>query len=438
MVAYFRVLFFAGVLTAWRGANATQPVDASLQALLNRHQVEPGNALLCEQIGVSYTRLNAFEKAAEFFREAIRLNPERIPARKNLGTVLWFLGQREESVAIFRVLAPLIPTDPVPQLYLALSAYDHKNLEMAAAYFEHAGTLASDNQETLPFVIESYLATGRFRYATQLLERRVAAGVSDSKTYRWLGEAYDGQAYPEKAFQAYTKAIEIGPTEAENYLALAGFSIAHANPSFAREVLSRGLQQTSRSPKLLLEIGLAWGTEGNFEKARQAFEDATMAEPDWPMPLLALGVTELQTGNAEHAAEYFYKAERAAPDDYRCYYLHALALNRSSASQNASARETAISELRHAIQLNPLNVQSRIALAQSEISDGRRGEADTELREALRIEPGEPTALYKLALLCRSQGKTQEAARLLKSFQRSKRKSHSEENEFVLILRTLR
>ncbi len=428
----------AAALAAQPFISIAQAADTSLQGLLNRYQTEPHNALLCEQIGVSYTRLNALDKAAEFFREAVRLNPERTSGQKNLGTVLWFLGRKEESAGIFKVLEKRIPADPVPQLYLGLSAYDRKNMEPAAAHFERAGALASDNPETLPLVIESYLAAGRFEQASQLLERRIAAGISDSQTYRWLGDAYDSQTLPEKAFQAFSKAIEAGPTEAESYLALAGFSIAHANPSFAREVLSRGLQRTSQPAKLLLEMGLAWGIEGNFDKARQSFVDANAAKPDWSMPLLALGVTELQTGNAEHATECFHKAQSVAPDDYRCYYLHALALGRSPAGQNASARATAISELKHAIQLDPQNAQPRIALAQAEIANGHSAEAETELREAIRIRPGEPAALYKLALLCRREGKTQEAARLLHAFQQSKSKSHDEENEFVLILRTVK
>jgi len=415
-----------------------QQSAGSLDTLLSRHRAEPSNALICEQIGVLYARLNEFDKAAEFFQKTVALNPQRLAAQKNLATVLWFLGRKSESSALFATLEKRLPDDPVPQLYLGLAAYDKKNMEAAASHFEHAGTLASDNSETAPFVIESYLDTRRFEKASQLLEHQIASSNADSQTYRWLGDAYDAQAQPEKASQAYSKAIEIAPELADNYLALAGFSMEHANPSYAREVLSRGLRKTTAPAKLLLETGLAWAIEGNFEAAKQSFSDATAADPTWPIPLLALGVTGLQTGNAEQAAECFREAQRIAPNDYRCYYLHALALTRSSRNEDPKTRTLATAELLRAVSLEPNHAKPRIALAQNEISDGRLADAEFQLRQAIRIDPTESSALYKLALLCRREGKTQEAARLLQSFQQSKAKFHSEENQFVLILRTVK
>jgi tetratricopeptide (TPR) repeat protein len=417
--------------------NQLQGRDAPLDSLLSRYQSEPENALLCEQIGLAYTRLNNFEDAAAYFRKAIALNPDRLPARKNLAVVLWFLGRRNESVSLFDALEREAPNDPVSQLYLGLSAYDAKNVEKAAAHFERAGALATDNPEVLPIVTESYIASGRSEAANHLLEQRVASGISDAQTYRWLGHAYDSLMKPEKAFQAYSEAIRLEPASDENYVALAAFSIHHANPAFAREVLERGLKQKPGSPKLLLELGLAWAIQGDFGKGRQFFADANTAESTWSLPLLALGVTDLQTGNAEQAAECFRKAQDLAPDDYRCYYLHATALERSNTNTDPSKRETEIADLRRAIKLDPQHARARVALAQAEVAGGSIKAAEAELRQAIRVEPSDPQAFYRLALVCRRQGKAQEAEQLLQTFERLKQKSHSEENEFVLILKTV-
>jgi tetratricopeptide (TPR) repeat protein len=419
-------------------AAISQTTSASVEAMLERYRSEPGNALLCEQIGVAYTRINDFNKAADFFRKAVELDPGRTSAQKNLATILWFLGRKDESATIFRSLERRIPKDPVPHLYLGLSAYDQKNMEAAAAHFQEAGALASENPETFPIVIESYISAGRSEPAVQLLERRIDAGNSDAQTYRWLGDAYNAAVQPDKAFRAYSEAVTRQPEAEDNYLALAAFSIEHANPSFAREILSRGLQHAPNSAKLLLEFGLAWALQGDFNKARQSFADANSAGPEWSLPLLALGVTDLQTGDATGAADCFRKAENIAPDDYRCYYLHAVALNRSETNHDPSTRATAISELRRAIELDPRQAKARVALADAEIADGQTSAAEAELRRAIRIDPTESSAIYKLALLCQREGKAQEARRLLRLFQQSKNKSESEENEFVLILKVLK
>src|SRR5579863_6716895 len=115
--------------------------------LLARYSKDPGDATLCEQIGLAYTRANDFDNAAAFFRRTLRLNPRRTSAERNLATVLWFAGHRAESKSLFASLQKRFPDDPVPQLYLGLSAYDNNEMQNAARHFERAGPLASDNPE---------------------------------------------------------------------------------------------------------------------------------------------------------------------------------------------------------------------------------------------------------------------------------------------------
>jgi tetratricopeptide (TPR) repeat protein len=409
--------------------------STTLDELLQRHQADPQNGLLCEQIGVAYTRMNDLNHAAVYFRKAVAIGGGRVSARKNLATVLWFLGEKNESSSLFESLEKIIPNDPVPQLYLALGAYDKKNIESAAVHFERAGAVATDNPETLPLVIDTWLRTNRSEAVKHLLEARIATGARDAQTYRWLGAAYDHLKQPDQASAAYSEALNLEPKSEENYLALAGFALDHANPGYARKILEQGLAQVPRSAKLLVEMGLAWAIQGDFERARSWFKDANGAQADWPLPLLALGVTDLQTGNAAAAAESFREAREFAPNDYRCFYLHALALKRSHDENDVSVRATEAADLRRAIQLEGHFAKARVALAETEIADGATADAETQLRAAIQYEPDEPSSYYRLALLCRREGKSAEAARLLRTFEQLKTKAHAEENEFVLLLK---
>jgi tetratricopeptide (TPR) repeat protein len=418
-------------------AGQLQQSDSSLPELLNRYKTEPANVRLCQQIGLAYTRANDFNRAAEFFRKALAIDPQNTPSAKNLGTVLWFAGQKTESGAIFRSLEKKIPADAVPQLYLGLYAYDLKDMEQAAVHFHRAGALASDNPDVLPAVVTTFMITGRAQEAVEILERR-CAGDCDPQIYRWLGDAYDRQNLPHKAWDSYSKAIATAPQMEENYLALAAFAIEHKNASIARDVLRRGLAQLPGSARLSLETGLVWALEGNFDQARREFRHASSLDPNWSLPLLALGITDLQTGDPADGAEVFRRAKQIAPGDYRCYYFHALALNRSQTSQSPAVRSQAIEELHHAIALDPTRAQTRVALAQNLISAGPTVEAEAQLREAIRLDPTEPAALYKLALLCKREGKKQEADRLLTAFASLKKKAGADENEFVLLAENLR
>jgi Flp pilus assembly protein TadD len=425
------------ILLAFALSQGVAAADNSLPALLERYRAEPASASLCEQIGVAYTRGGQLENAADFFRKAVKLQPGAVSSRKNLATVLWFLNQKSEAERIFAVLEKVVPKDPVPQLYLGLAAYEANNYSQAAAHFERAGPLASDNPELLPVVIDTYLSAKQFERATSILEARTASADCPSEVYRWLAQAYDGQQLPDKAYKAYSTAIEKDPALEENYLALASFAIEHANPAYARDVLNRGLLHTPASAKLRFELGLTFALDGDFPKARTAFVNAASADGRWPLPLLALGVMELQTGDAEAAAKYFRQAKDIAPNDYRCYYLHAMALNRSAKRDDAETRAEVVSELRHALSINPKEPRALADLAQAELESGNKVAAEADLRKALRLNPAEPTALYRLGLLCRQQGKTAEAERLMRAFQQSKQKTTDAQNEFVLMLRTL-
>src|SRR5579872_1117930 len=63
----------------------------ALPILLALHASGPADANVCQQIGIAYTQLEDLPHAETFYREAVRLNPQFWAARKNLGTVLWFL-----------------------------------------------------------------------------------------------------------------------------------------------------------------------------------------------------------------------------------------------------------------------------------------------------------------------------------------------------------
>jgi Flp pilus assembly protein TadD len=283
----------------------------------------------------------------------------------------------------------------------------------------------------------SILTSNQFQRASRILEARTASADCPSEVYRWLAQAYDGEQLPDKAYAAYSTAIEKDPAAEENYLAFASFAIEHANLAYARDVLNRGLRQKPGSAKLLFELGLTSALEGDFQKARPEFVKASAADGRWPLPMLALGVVELQAGDAEAAAKHFRQAKEIAPNDYRCYYLHAMALNRSAKRDEADTRAEIISELRRALTINPKEPKALADLAQAELESGNKAAAETDLRRALRLNPSEPTALYRLGLLCRQQGKTAEAERLMRSFQESKQKTSDAQNEFVLILRTV-
>lgn len=359
---------FLPLLLVCRLARPESNVD--LGALLERYKSDPSNALLCEQIGVVYAQANNASEAVRFFRRAVRLDPKRIPARKNLATVLWFAGNKEESEKIFLALETVIPMDPVPQLYLGLRAMEGKDVEQAARHFERAGALGVENPETLPVVIDAYISTSRL--------------------------------------------------------------------SAAQGVVQKGLQREPNSPQLWFDLGLISALQGDAQRGKGAFERASAAETHWSLPILGMGLIDLQTGHAETALEYFDKATKLAPDDYRGYYFSGISRKRSDRGDSKESVARQIKDLRRAVDLNPLESKVWIALGKAELAAGNAAEAEGCFRKATALDPRDPTAAYSLALLLRQAGKVEESKALMTFVRRSKQKVQSEEEEVAAMFQKVR
>ncbi len=407
----------------------------ALQILIELHRSESSNANVCQQIGIAYTQLENFAEAEKFYREAVRLNPQFWAARKNLGTVLWYLDRKQESEREFLAVTKELPADPVPHLYLALAAHARGEFARAKVQFERAGVLAFENPEVLPAVIESYWAT-RERLPENLMERaaHAAAEKNSPEIWRMLAEAYDRQQQPDQAYRAFSQAIEADPHAEDNYTALAEFASAHGNNDYALQVVSRGLEQLPQSAALLLERGTLWALKGDRSQAENSFTEASRLKPGWNLPLLALGVSQLEAGEIARAADLFEKARAADPRDSRAQYLYATALARNGVASGEN-RAKAVAALRQAIAVNPNDALSHALLGQLDLAAGKPDAAALEWQTALKIDPDNTTALYQLGLLYRKQGKTEQAERLLATFQRVKAKRRSEEESLVEILR---
>lgn len=443
--------------------------ERALPILLQLHRDEPSNPNLCQQIGVIYTQLNDLAHAEEFYRDAVRLDPQFYAARKNLGTVLWFLNRRVESEHEFLVVARARPVDPVPHLYLGLAAAQRREFAQAKQEFVRAGTLASSNPEVVLPVLESYLATHdltfpaalleklrhaedpdwempsrvaalflQYRYydqAVTALQKIISAHKESAETMRLLARTREAQHKPELAYAAYSRAIDMEPNSEEGYLELAEFSSAHANNDYALQVDARGLKRLPQSPHLWFEQGILLALIGDRSKAQSSFSEAGRLKPDWNLPLLALGASTLESGDAVQAAAMFEKARSIDPGDARACYLYALALSRGSVANTDAIRTSAIAALRKSLELDPKDAASHALLGHFELAAGNSQSASREWENALKLDPDNAAALYQLSLLYRREGETARAGELLKRFEQLKAEQAAEERQLVEMLK---
>ena len=462
MYRFVVIFLFAAVCETSFAAPLWQG-NSDLASLLRMHNARPSDWTLCNQIAIAYTQAEQFDTAAAFYRKVLSLNPTFVPARKNLGVVLWFANRKAEAEKIFRGLLDVIPTDVVPHLYVGLALHDRRQFAEAKRHFSQAGDLALENPDVLPAVVDSYLSArdetilphaiqfsdktgdvgiptklasvfnrhGQYKATIKILEHRA---LLEPEGYASLAEAWDKQNQPERAFAILAKAIAAHPTEEQGYMALAAFASAHQNEPYALKIVEQGLAIIPGSSVLLLQRGLLTALGGDPVSAKQSFRAANQANPKWSLPLLALGIVELEAGHADQAVDAFQTAIRAAPNEGHGYYFSALAQSRTAEPNRADATRM----LRKALLIDATDARSRVLLGQLLISDGHLREGVVELERALRSDKSNTSAVYQLALSYRKLGRIGLSKKYLGLFAVLKQKQMEDQTALLQIMKTIK
>ena len=187
---------------------------------------------------------------------------------------------------------------------------------------------------------------------------------------------------------------------------------------------------------------MLWALESNLEAAAKSFQSASQADTAWGLPLLALGIVQLQAGKVRQAADTFRQAVAKMPGDYRPSYFLGTALTRAGSQSDPVQQKEVIAALRKAISLEPSDAQSRVSLGQAYLATNQVLPAVVELEKAIQLDPRNSTALYQLGVAYRKQGKSREAEAVLRRFQEVKTQLKEEEDlerkALVIMLKTMK
>ena len=384
------------------------------------------------RMALARTQAGAYDEAAAYYRKVLALNPAFVPARKNLGVVLWFANRKAEAEKIFIPLLATIPKDPVPHLYVGLAQYEKQRFASAKVHFDRAGDLAMRNPDVLPLMLDTYLSLRDqtiipFAIGFSKETRDVAVAGS-------MAAIFDRHGRPEPALTVLTDAMNANPDDEGTYMALAGFSSAYQNNDYALRVLEQGLSRLPHSAILHLQHGLIVAMGGNRESAMRGLKASADANREWSLPHLAMGVVDLEAGHIDGAIEAFARGIELAPTEVHGYYFIALAWSR----KGESGRVKAVEYLHRALKAVPGDVRSRVLLGQMMIAQGDLESGALELEQALRADPTNSAALYQLGLVHRKLGHAQLSRKYMAQFTASKAKAREEESALVQIMKIVK
>lgn len=281
------------------------------------------------------------------------------------GNDLWRAGEVEQSSASYQRAINLDPSLYSAQFNLGLTFFHSKQYPRAVLAFTEALRLRPESAiawQSLGFAHyygkHYHDAVEAFQKAQQLNPTDAVASSNLGFTYLYVNRFQD-------AIVSFQNALQL---DSHLPYAINGLCIAHALAKKPDDAVAACLRAAAGAPDSAVPhyfIGIAYLDLEEAEKALSAFREAVRIEPRTARIYIGLGFSCLRLKRYDEALKHFECARK----------LHAKKLN---------------GEVNHAL--------LGLGATYARLKDYKK--AESVLREAVSLEPDDPTARFNLAIVC--------------------------------------
>ena len=286
------------------------------------------------------------ERAISQYRAYLKLRPDSVDARSNLGVVLASTGRYREAIAEYREALKGRPQDPHIRLNLSLALYKLGEISDAAASLSALHSAQPADRQVMLLLADCWLRQGEDRKVIDLLTPVEKQDQSDPAIAYLLGTAL-----------LRNKQIDRGQLLIDRILRKGDSAEAH------------------------LLLGTAKLNAREYEAAIADFEKAAQLNPQLPDVYSYLGRTHLQTGDTAAARVAFQKELEQNPNDFESNLNLAVLLKQDQDYPGA------IKLLDRALRVRPGEMRVRFQLAAVNLAAGRLEQALAGLEAIVKQAP---------------------------------------------------
>jgi tetratricopeptide (TPR) repeat protein len=284
--------------------------------------------------------------AVREYQELLRLRPDMITARTNLGLALVSLGRFDEAIAQYRAALAQAPGDPGLGLNLAMAYYKKGDLPQAAGEFSSLHQNDPGNLQIATLLGDCYVRLGRTAQAVAVLSPLEEAHPDNLDLKRALGWALIRAGRTQEGLERVEKAAQEGHS-AEAYMLTA-------------------------EAQLKLQA---------FEQARQNIDEAIRLNPHLPGVYTLSGIIRDYSGDQEGAVAAFEKTLGAYPNDFQAQLLLGAVL------YTQRRLDAARLHLDRALEIRPTSSPALYELARVKRAQGQIEAAVKDLERVERDQP---------------------------------------------------
>ena len=387
------------------------------------------NAAIYFAISRDYLLLSKFDRAVETAGEAVRLEPQNISYRENLGAIYFNASQTDSAIheyeeivkidsnyaaawiALAHLYQPMQPQKALEiyekilerngeqldilfqcaQLYTVIGRFDE-----AAAKYKQMLELDPNNKLLKKQLAETFAKGGKLDQARSILETMVESDSTDAEVVATLADVYLDQKRFQNAIDLYEKLLSHGikNTEIKFRIGVGFFGLTEHDSTLIQK--AQGLfedlhKELPNDWRPYWYLGALAANQHKDSLAGTYFEQVTKLEEHHADAWWFFGSSLFEQGQYNKLLEEMEQAQKAIPNDFRFYLLQGLAFTRME------KQEDAIQPLQKAYKLNPkdLNTLSTLALTLDGLH--RYQESDRLYEEGLKLDP-------KSALLLNNYG----------------------------------
>jgi tetratricopeptide (TPR) repeat protein len=428
---------------AIRSRDFAQALSLSQAALTRR----PDDSRLWTLRGMASAGMGNLALALAAYQHALKLTPAYLPALEGAAQTEFQMGQDGAGALLLKILAQR-PEDPTSHALLGVLAYRKKNCGDAIGHFRKAATVIAGQPEVLSEYGLCLASSGRIEDAIAAFAQALALEPAKPETRYNLALAQWDAHHAEDALKTLQPLIDSAPAdgdvltlaadifEAENdtahaivvlrsailadpknvgpYLQFASLSYDHESPQVGIDILTAGLTQLPKEPRLYLVRGVLLTQLGEFARAADDFETANRLDPQLSFLGVAKALVKSQQYKSSEALAEFRAAVKAHPNEAYAQYLLAEALQLEDAPTARPEYREEVDAAARAVKLDPSLVVARDLLASVYLGYGQVELSIEQSRAALDIDPNDQQAVYHLILALRKTDQKGQIPALLK------------------------
>ena len=349
-----------------------------------------------ELLGLVYSAQSQDAKASPHLQKAVRLKPDSASARTNLAANLMRLGKAELAGVEFRKAVELDPTNVDTNHNLG-EFYVRSGKVVEAAHFlgqaQRIDPSSYDNGYDLSL---AYVLTGRLTDARQLVQDLLKK-KNTAELHNLLGEIEEKDGKFVEAANEYETAAHMDPSES-NLFDWGSELLIHRTLGPAIEVFQHATERYPKSPRLIIGLGMALYSRGNYDEAVKALLHGADLDPSDPSCYLFLSKAyDSSPGQADEVIQRFRRFAELQPKNARAFYYYAMSLWKGKRAQDPDLDLQQIEGLlKKSIALDDKLAEAHLQLGNLHSDQTKYAEAIPEYLRARDLSPDLADVHYRL------------------------------------------